>query len=57
MELRKNLTTGGAGFLGAGIAFLTIGLAADQSAFIAVAMPFITLGVVFLARSGKVGAP
>ena len=53
MQQRKSLKGAGTGFLGVGVAFLAITLGTNQPAFLGVALAFITLGVVFLARQRK----
>ena len=56
IESRSNNRKGaGAGFLGVGVAFFVIALGTDQSAFIGVAMAFLALGVVFLAKARRDG--
>ena len=53
MQRSKDLKGAGTGFLGVGVAFLAITLGTDQPAFLGVALAFITLGVVFLAKQRK----
>ena len=55
MKNHENAKGAGTGFLGVGIAFLAISLGTDQPAFLGVALAFITLGLVFLARQRKDG--
>lgn len=55
MENHENARGAGAGFFGVGVAFLAIAMGADQPAFIGVALAFITLGIVFLAKTRKDG--
>ena len=53
MQPRKNVKGAGAGFFGAGIAFLVVALGTDQTALIGVAMAFLVLGVVFLGKARR----
>ena len=53
MQTPAQMRSAGMAFLASGIAFFAVGLALRQYAFFGVASPFLTLGIVFLAKARR----